>query len=120
MMKFGFDRIGEACTKDRMFDRFDGPSMFHGALMPLIALLGFLAVVAVIIAVIVLIVRNNRRNNMHNGGIHNHMNHTHGQRVFENRDNGASESALIILNERYAKGEINQEEYLAKKNDLLK
>ena len=33
--------------------------------------------------------------------------------------NQASINALLMLNERYVKGEISQEEYLAKKNDLL-
>ncbi len=33
--------------------------------------------------------------------------------------NQASINALLMLNERYVKGEISQEEYLTKKNDLL-
>jgi len=34
--------------------------------------------------------------------------------------NSSAINALTILNERYAKGEINQEEYLSKKSDLQK
>ncbi len=34
--------------------------------------------------------------------------------------NGSTTNALAILNERYAKGEVNQEEYLIKKADILK
>ena len=43
-----------------------------------------------------------------------------GARLFTaNNDSNQQQSALDILKERYARGEINQEEYEAKKRDLL-
>lgn len=43
-----------------------------------------------------------------------------GARLFTaNNDSNQQQSALDIIKERYARGEINQEEYEAKKRDLL-
>ena len=36
------------------------------------------------------------------------------------KDNGFNDNSLDILNERYARGEINEKRYNAKKNKILK
>ena len=64
-----------------------------------------LAIVLIIILVIVLLLR------------HNHTSDHQSNRMYEKRDEGTG-NALAILAERYAKGEINEEQYAKMKSDL--
>jgi len=45
---------------------------------------------------------------------------THSKNLDYAHNNVSLSKAMIILDERFAKGEINEEEYLAKKNQLQK
>ena len=86
----------------------------HGLIGMIIGGVIFLALVTLFV---LLIVKMARRGRMH---------HPMGPGSYtaakpETPETSASVAgALALLNERYAKGEINQEEYLAKKADLLK
>jgi uncharacterized membrane protein len=110
----------------------DGFGGVHGGIGMIVGGLFFLALGVLLILLIVALVRKSH------GGPH-HGPHgfygPHGPRNPEEfnpgkpgeetadgsaRPDSSVQAALGILNERYAKGEIGQEEYLAKKSDLLK
>ena len=83
---------------------------FHGpgyvGWFPGMAVMG-LVWVAVLVAVIFIVVRAFARRPQYAGGTRNHT-----------PTEGREDSALDILRERYAKGEINQEEYQRVFDDL--
>jgi len=79
--------------------------------------LGGLFFLGLLVVLVLLIVAATRK-----GGWHHPV---HGNEKIENESKGpdlnsSAINAMAILNERYAKGEINQEEYLSKKSDLQK
>lgn len=123
MMRFGYDQV---LDRSRDFDglcRSGIGGMSHfGAFGMLLGGLLFLGFIVLVTLLIVAIARKGRM----------HSDYQHGMKVTgtkspeEGTDNrtfdstSVAASALNILNDRYAKGEINQEEYLSKKSDLLK
>lgn len=101
MMRFGFDR----------FDRFDGLGGFcrhMGGLGGIGMFVGGLLVLGLVVLGIVLLVRY-ARNNSH-AAVH----------PSAGIPSANVDSALQILNERYARGEVSDEEYATKKAELRK
>ncbi|MHB1484616.1 MAG: SHOCT domain-containing protein [Saccharofermentanales bacterium] len=80
----------------------------------------FLLLLLLLVILIVGMFRRHGGPGMHQGPSGPGMHTGPGGPGHDEMHKGNVDSALAILNERYAKGEINQEEYLAKKNDLLK
>ena len=97
---------------DRGLTRYDMMERFaqHPWAGLLIGGICMLIVLAIVIAVVILLVRMNKRSQMGQPG---HMMNTPPP---AQRKNSA---ALALLDERYAKGEIGDEEYNTKKTNLL-
>lgn len=121
MLRYAFDGL---CNRG-LFDGYNGMMRNWGSGGWIGMMFGGLFFTILLILVVILIVAMIRRHGpgMHGGPME------HGQHGGPGGPGGPGhedafrknvDSALAILNERYAKGEINQEEYLAKKNDLMK
>ena len=97
---------------DRGLTRYDMMDRFaqHPWASLLIGGICMLIVLAIVIVVIVLLVRMSRRNRMGQSG---HTMNTPPPAPMKNS------AALALLDERYAKGEIGDEEYNTKKANLL-
>ena len=96
MMRYGFDGFDG-------FDRFGHMSWIGGGIMMLVGL----AVLALLVVGVIALVRGS------------HMRHGGHQDIHAGQSN-SSIQAMNILDERYARGEINDEEYQRKKAELRK
>ena len=92
------------------FGRFE-QGMMGGGLSLLFCLIGFLIFLAVMTAVVLLAVKLWKHKSRH--GFHSDFNIPGKYSIYAGK-------ALEILNERYAKGEIEDEEYVRKKAELTK
>lgn len=113
MMRYGLVQFGERSNefsglcRGFMSGSFGWGGMLVGGLI-------FLGVIVLAVLLIAALIR------------HGKSNHQHGYPVppvnpnAPGAQNTTAAAALAILNDRYAKGEIGQEEYLSKKADLLK
>lgn len=122
-MRFGYDQVLDRSRDIGGLCRGGLGGMSHFGVLGM--LLGGLLFLGFIVLVTLIIISIARKGKMHSS-------YHHGMKVpGTNNPNDVTESkpvdstlatvnALTILNERYAKGEINQEEYLGKKSDLLK
>ena len=90
-----------------MMGGYGGGSIVGGLLM----MVFWVAVVAGIVLLIVWLVRQASGGYGHGPHAHGHGPHAHGHGT-------AGESAIDILNNRYARGEIDKAEYAQKKKDL--
>ncbi|MHB8962049.1 MAG: SHOCT domain-containing protein [Saccharofermentanales bacterium] len=97
----GFDRFNRFDGIDGFCRNMAGPGWIG-------MLVGGLLFLGLVVLGMVLLVRY-AKNNSHSAD------HPAGGSISANTDN-----ALKILNERYARGEINDDEYAAKKNELRK
>jgi len=98
------------------FDRFRAQDYGWMVGRGLLMLLGILLVVAIVTILIVLLVRAGRQPaNMHRTSIDQSVSHPSTQ-IGQQAE---IKQALAILNERYARGEIDDDEYKRRKSQLL-
>jgi len=122
MMRYAFGQVLDKGTEVAGFCRGGWMTGHMSGIGMLIGGLVFLGLIVLLTLLIVTIVRNGRHHPMN--GYHAANPNAAGTANSTVNDsaalNTAAANALAILNERYAKGEINQDEYLSKKSDLLK
>lgn len=99
-----------------IFDRFRANDYSWMVGRGLLMLLGILLVVAIVITLIVLLVRASRQpTNTHRTSVDPNVSHPSAQLGQQ----AETRQALTILNERYARGEIDDDEYQRRKSRLL-
>jgi putative membrane protein len=102
------------------FNRICGPGGFTGGFGGIGMMIGGFLLLVLFVVLIVALLRRGRHHGMH--GMHGMHGGSHGACCGHEGHEGdeSVDSALKILNERYAKGEINDEEFTRRKTELKK